>query len=263
MTEPIETAGQRDRSPAYPIIPLEIALQRLVEFDVHFKRSPARSQKVGDAWGIKAKAYADRTAAALRYFGLLEYQGTGKNRNIVVSEEGRKYLRAQQEETKQEVIKWAALRPKQIGKFWSAWGKDRPADAACLDDLVLKNDFSEAGARDFLKVYDATITYAGLNESDKKDDDLKDGEAEDEGIRDNLPPPLPLQPRGKGKLMAGERELTTGLLAKDASFRLIVTGQVGVKEIERLIQKLQLDKEILAEQDESAAPPNEGLSEET
>jgi len=30
---------------------------------------------------------------------------------------------------------------------------------------------------------------------------------------------------------------------------LIVTGNVGVKEIERLIKKLELDKEILAEQD--------------
>ena len=52
--------------------------------------------------------------------------------------------------------------------------------------------------------------------------------------------------------MEGERELTTGLLAKDASFRLIVTGKVGVKEIERLIKKLELDKEIIADQDEEA-----------
>ena len=52
--------------------------------------------------------------------------------------------------------------------------------------------------------------------------------------------------------MAGERELTTGLLAKDASFRLIVNGKIGVKEIERLIQKLEIDKEILADQDEEA-----------
>jgi hypothetical protein len=49
--------------------------------------------------------------------------------------------------------------------------------------------------------------------------------------------------------MAGEREITTGLLAKDASFRLIVTGEIGVKEIERLIKKLELDKEILADPD--------------
>ena len=37
-------------------------------------------------------------------------------------------------------------------------------------------------------------------------------------------------------------------LAKDASFRLIVSANIGVKEIERLIQKLEIDKEILAEQ---------------
>jgi hypothetical protein len=55
---------------------------------------------------------------------------------------------------------------------------------------------------------------------------------------------------GKVNLMAGERELTTGMLAKDASFRLIVTGNVGVKEIERLIKKQELDKEILADEDE-------------
>jgi hypothetical protein len=52
-----------------------------------------------------------------------------------------------------------------------------------------------------------------------------------------------------GYLMPEERRLTTGLLAKNASFRLIVTGEIGTKEIDRLIAKLQIDKEILAEQD--------------
>jgi hypothetical protein len=50
----------------------------------------------------------------------------------------------------------------------------------------------------------------------------------------------------------GERELTTGLLSKDASFRLIVNGPVGVTEIDRLIKKLQIDKEILANEFEEA-----------
>ena len=40
------------------------------------------------------------------------------------------------------------------------------------------------------------------------------------------PPPAP--PQGKVNLMAGERELTTGMLAKESSFRLIVTGNIGV-----------------------------------
>jgi hypothetical protein len=54
--------------------------------------------------------------------------------------------------------------------------------------------------------------------------------------------------------MDGERELTAGLLSKDANCRLIVSGTIGVKEIEMLIKKLELDKEILADQkgDEAA-----------
>ena len=48
--------------------------------------------------------------------------------------------------------------------------------------------------------------------------------------------------------MDDERELTAGLLSKEASFRLIVSGPVGAREIERLIRKLELDKEILADE---------------
>ena len=55
--------------------------------------------------------------------------------------------------------------------------------------------------------------------------------------------------QGKVSNMAGERELTTGMLSKTAGFRLIVNGEIGVKEIERLIAKLELDKEILADSD--------------
>jgi hypothetical protein len=167
MTDDADAAGPRDRSPGYPIVSLEMALQRLAEFEAHFKRSGARAEKVGDAWGITAKPYAGRIVAALRYYGLLDYQGSGTDRQVIVSDEGRKYLRAQQEDTKREVIREAALRPKAIAKFWSKWGVDHPADAARLDELVINNGFSEAGARQFLKVYDATISYAKLSDSDK------------------------------------------------------------------------------------------------
>lgn len=264
MTEINESSGQRDRSPAYPNVTLGAAIERLIEFDAYFKRSAARPEKVGEAWGIKGKAYVDRTAAALRYFGLLEYQNTGPARQVVVSEEGRKFLRAQQEETKRDVIKTAALRPKQIAKFWELWGRDRPADAACIDELVFKNGFSDNGARDFLKVYDETIIFAQLSNSDiiplGRDECGAEEDGADQGgpkiqDRPTKDPKAPFTPKEtskeKGILMEGERELTTGLLSKDASFRLIVNGVVGVIEIERLIRKLQLDKEILADQDDA------------
>src|SRR6266571_2321545 len=107
MTDANDGAAQRDRSPAFPVVSLEAAIGKLTEFEAHFKRTAARPEKIGDAWGIKTKAYVDRIAAALRYFGLLEYQGSGKDRGVVLSEEGRKYLRAHQDETKQEIVKAA------------------------------------------------------------------------------------------------------------------------------------------------------------
>ena len=66
--------------------------------------------------------------------------------------------------------------------------------------------------------------------------------------------PNVLEPKGGGTnkglpLMQGEREITKGLLSKDVSFRLIVSGHIGAKEIELLIKKLEIDKEILAEID--------------
>lgn len=81
-----------------------------------------------------------------------------------------------------------------------------------------------------------------------KDDFVEREKGAESGIGDPSPqvspPPRPDQ---KVKIMEGERELTTGLLSKETSFRLIVSGSIGVKEIDRLIRKLELDKEILAE----------------
>jgi hypothetical protein len=47
---------------------------------------------------------------------------------------------------------------------------------------------------------------------------------------------------------AAGRELTSSLHPKRRKFSVDVSGLVGVKEIERVIKKLELDKEILADQ---------------
>ena len=167
MSENIDkTAGRRDRSPAFPSLPLEVALERLVSFETHFRRSAARPATISSAWGLSTP-YVDRIVAALRYFGLLDYRGTGTERQITISEWGRDFLRAQQDEVRQRLIQEAALRPKQIDFFWDEWGDDRPADDVCLDTLMFDHKFSKVGAKDFLNVYDNTISFAGLSKSAK------------------------------------------------------------------------------------------------
>lgn len=47
--------------------------------------------------------------------------------------------------------------------------------------------------------------------------------------------------------MADERLLASGPLSKETRYRLFVSGPIGVREIETLIRKLEIDKELLAE----------------
>jgi hypothetical protein len=158
----------RDRSPSFPFIPLRTAIERLVAFEKKFGRHPTPAAKAGLAWGLKEKSsQGDQTLAALKSFGLVKYDGMGLARQIVLTDEGRNYLRAQQESVKAEIRKMCALRPKNIRKFWAIWQADRPADEVAIDKLVLDEGFSDAGARAFLKIYDDTITYAELSDSDK------------------------------------------------------------------------------------------------
>lgn len=265
MTEPNGPApkkAKKDRSPSFPFIPLQVAIDRLASFEQKFGRHPTPANKAGLAWGMKEQSsQADQTLAALRSFGLVQYQGAGSDREVTISEEGRNYLRVQQESTKEEILKICALRPKVMRKFWAKWGADRPIDPIALDALILKEGFSDKGALAFLKVYDATVSFAKLSTADKVSE--PDDEDEDEGgpVADRDTPPPPPPPGGKVrqqvKVMDGERELTTGLLSRNASFRLIVSGNVGVKEIERLISKLEFDKEILADTEDGVPPEDD------
>jgi hypothetical protein len=253
-----DSKGKRDRSPAFPQVPLGETVDRLIAFEKFFGRHPAPLEKAGLAWGIKQ---CGDILASLRYFGFIEYSGSTDARQVAITEDGRNFLRAQQETIKQDIIRRAALKPKEIAKFWASWGTDRPPTEVCLDELVMRNGFSERGAPLFLRSYDATISFAGLAGAarivpDSVEVDAEAGHrvTEDEEPLINpgigrTPPPA----RGVA-VMEGERELTTGMLSKEAGFRLIVNGPVGVKEIERLIRKLEFDKEILAdESDETAA----------
>lgn len=265
MPDPVPPPKKsKDRSPSFPFIPLQTAVERLEAYEKTFGRHATPAGKVGLAWGLKLKSsQADQTLAALRSYGFVTYDGLGDARMVSLTEEARTYIRANQESVKQAVLKQAALRPKTIRKFWATWGTDRPMDDIALDDLILKNGFTIAGAETFLKVYDATILFAGLSKSDKVSGDAGDlesdeesdvsGPAESEKLEGLKNPAFKDKPKVEPKvdLMSGERELATGLLSNSSSFRLIVSGKIGEKEIERLIKKLELDKEILAEPDAS------------
>ena len=175
----------KDRSPGFPFIPLQTVVERLVAFEQTFGRHDTPANKVGRAWKMKdGSSQAFQTLAALKSFGLMDYRGSGPDRAMFITEDGRMYLRAQQESIKREVLRRAALKPKLIEKFWHVWGSDRPIDDVCLDDLHFKHGFTQSAAETFLRVYDATISYAGLSDSDTPQ------EIDEDDFESDLPPEI-------------------------------------------------------------------------
>lgn len=182
----VKPKQKRDRSPAFPFISLKGAVARLVAFEATFGRHPTPAKLSGNAWGMKGwTSQAQQTLAALKAYGFIDYVGSGESLEASISEDGRTYLRAQQPIVKKEVLQRAALKPKNLAAFYSLWGLDRPPDAVCLDHLVLKSGFTETAAKAFLGVYDETLSYAGLSNSDMaRREDVSES---DDEMDDDLP----------------------------------------------------------------------------
>jgi hypothetical protein len=250
--------GTKDRSPSFPFIPLKTAIERLEAFDKKFGRHPTPASKAALAWDMKEKSsQGDQTLAALKSFGLIKYDGMGAARHASLTDEGRNYLRANQESIKKEILKVCALRPNIMRKFWASWSADRPPDEVALDKLILDNGFSEAGARNFLRVYDDTISYAGLSDSDKvtlEPDGSSDAGGIDEakeGASKPIVPPKPTipaapVPQGKVKLMDGERIVFTEESNPQNYLKLIASGDVDETMLEALEDYVKRQKKRLA-----------------
>jgi hypothetical protein len=235
----------RDRSPSFPFIPLKTAVERLEAFEKKFSRHPTPAAKAGLAWGLREKSsQADQTLAALKSFGLVKYEGMGPARQVSLTLEGRNYLRALQDSIKRQILKQCALRPRIIRKFWAIWQDDRPPDEVALDSLVMEHRFSDGGARSFLRVYDDTISFAGLSVSDKIEPDLRENDDDPED-GDPQPPPPPPAP-GKVKLMEGERIVFTEESTPLQYVKLVASGVVDESLLDAIEDYVKRQKKRLA-----------------
>jgi hypothetical protein len=70
-------------------------------------------------------------------------------------------------------------------------------------------------------------------------------------------PTLPLGGTGQESIAMGiqERVLQSGMLSKSASYRVIVSGHMGKAEFDKLIAKLEMDRDILTDSDPLPAMP--------
>jgi hypothetical protein len=165
---PAAEERSRDRSPSFPFISLEDAIARATTFEAAHRRFAARIPVVADLWKLSAKSSTMlQTIAAMKAYGLMKDGGAGGERKIEVTDLVIRILKDGRPGNREAALKEAALKPRLIAEHFKVWGTSRPPDTTCLSDLHIDEGFTEEAAARFLRVYDATISFAGLTDGDK------------------------------------------------------------------------------------------------
>ena len=256
----------RFRSPPYPSFSLQKAIfkaRQLYEKALHHS---IPIETAAGAWKYKPTSSAvTATAAVLIQFGLLEDQGSGINRQLKLTDEGLRIVLESdpKSEKRLKTIKEAVLKPKIHREIWDKYGGDLPSNDVLKSYLIIdrklagKAPFSEKAATDLIKEFRETLNFAGINF-----DEETFPSSETENVAENFESERPnssFQTAGveqadekeRGtKLEKGEREVASGLISKNTRFKLIISGELGPKEIDNLIRKLEIDRDLLSDEKE-------------
>jgi hypothetical protein len=174
VSVPLEVSPnrKRTRSPAYPFINLETAINRAKQFYDKEQRNAANISVATKHWGfVEASSNGWSTVAALISFGLMQDEGTGDRRIVRLTQSALRILLDGRHDSAEraELIKSAALAPKIHRQLWGKWGTGLPSDAQLRHTLLFdwETPFNENSVDFFISEYKSTVAFAKLAESDK------------------------------------------------------------------------------------------------
>lgn len=252
-----------DRSPNFPQIPLGEAIDsiRLVYQREGRSKMPRLS-------AVKPLGYSSINGrslgilAALRAYGLLD----GRGDDVRLSDDAITILNAPAESSERQE---ALIRAFESPPAFALLRAKGDASSDTLKWHLIKSNFRDDSADKLLRVYldskNLVNAQAGAYDSVSSDE----GSVEPQSgfnptvtdmMNQLMPFPSAAKPKGDPLQQAAagqqglamgvqERVLQSGMLSKTASYRVIVSGPVGEAEIDRLLKKLEMDKEILADPD--------------
>ncbi|HUY09569.1 MAG TPA: hypothetical protein VMW80_09005 [Candidatus Dormibacteraeota bacterium] len=163
-----EHKRQRDRSPSYPGISLEVALARARTFYEKEGRHEAPTTVALRHWGFSTRTgSANVTLAAPAKYGLMEASGKGDGRKVRLTELGLRLLRDGNPDREGDLVT-AALTPSVFAELWAHCQREggMPSD----DNLrwwLQQRNFTDGAVREFVRTFKETLRYAGLLAGDK------------------------------------------------------------------------------------------------
>lgn len=166
----------RHRSPNFPSINLGKALEKADQLFRIYKMTVMPERAAHEAW--ENAAYGSQallTVAALKAFGLIETEGSAKERKIQISENARLILL--DDDNKNTLLKDAALLPPIHREIWDHFDGFIPKkDDDLRKYLLIQKKFNEKSVDHFIAQFRATIDLTKLEPTPKIGDENTAGD---------------------------------------------------------------------------------------
>jgi len=157
----------RPRSPSYPGVDLETALDRARLVHQHEQRHKANIDTILGHWNYSPRSGPGLVLlAALKKFGLMVDEGSGQDRQAGLSDLALDILLDERDNSPERsaAIKKAALAPPIHSDLWEKYGGRLPSDQNLRFHLIRERAFTDSGADEFIAQFRRTISFARLGE---------------------------------------------------------------------------------------------------
>lgn len=173
-TEAEKTQKRRvGRSPAYPYIPVQKALEQAKALHAQEGEYAAPLASAVAAWGYSPKSSGGRqTLATMKYYGLIDITGEGDGRKIKVSEIARRILLDQREDQteKRQLIRRVALTPAAHQTLYNEYPKGLASAGSVEHFLIFDQGYNKDAAKELLEEFKQTAQFSGLYEPSAQPD---------------------------------------------------------------------------------------------
>lgn len=157
------TGSKRVRSPSYPAIDLEAAINRAQQLYEKEKWHDVPVDVVLRHWGYSPGSGAGLVqVAALKKYGLLEDQGSGADRKAKLTALAKDILIFDDDDVRMNAVREAASRPTLYQEILDKYGDGLPSDATIRAYLIKDKGFNDNSVSDLIVVMRSTFELAKL-----------------------------------------------------------------------------------------------------
>ncbi|WP_155625903.1 hypothetical protein [Burkholderia vietnamiensis] len=149
MNENAELRRSKERSPNFPFINLDGALQRAQVVYSHERRSSAPTSAIAKHWGYSESSSGfKQTLGALKSYGLLVDEASPSGRMVRLSDLALRVLLDTRSESPEraEFLRQAALKPAVASEIAQRWPEGLPSDHTLTHFLIFDRGFQHDAA---------------------------------------------------------------------------------------------------------------------